>query len=184
METEIDIVKHWIEKVVIGLNFCPFAAKPFNLDKIIYLVHNEEDISLYVKQLYAVLRELQEEPAEVLETAFIIYPHSFQDFKEYLNYLNLLNDFLEMNHLEKEFQLASFHPSYQFMGSSTDDVTNYTNKSPFPVIHILRSDSILKARLTYPDTLKIPQINIDKLKLLGIDGWIAFCKENQLSILL
>jgi hypothetical protein len=89
-----------------------------------------------------------------------------------------------MNHLEKEFQLASFHPSYQFMGSSTDDVTNYTNKSPFPIIHILRSDSILKARLTYPDTLKIPQINIDKLKLLGIDGWIAFCKENQLSILL
>jgi len=183
METEIDIVKHWIEKVVIGLNFCPFAAKPFNLDKIIYLVHKEEDISLYVKQFYAVLRELQEEPAEVLETAFIIYPHSFQDFKEYLNYLNLLNDFLEMNHLEKEFQLASFHPSYQFMGSTPDDVTNYTNKSPFPIIHILRSESVLEARISYPNTLKIPEINMDKLKLLGIDGWMAFCVDKQLTYL-
>jgi hypothetical protein len=77
MENEKEIVKDWIEKVVIGLNFCPFAAKPFQLDKIIYLVHNEQDILLYIKQFYAVLRELQEEPAEVIETAFIIYPHSF-----------------------------------------------------------------------------------------------------------
>lgn len=183
MEIEIDIVKHWIEKVVIGLNFCPFAAKPFNLDRIIYLVHNEEDTSLYVKQFYAVLRELQEEPPEVFETAFIIYPHSFQDFKEYLNYLNLLNDFLEINHLEKEFQLASFHPSYQFKGSSPDDVTNYTNKSPFPIIHILRSESVLKARISYPNTLKIPEINMDKLKLLGMDGWMAFCEDKQLTYL-
>lgn len=180
METEIERVKYWIEKVVIGLNFCPFAAKPFHQDKIIYLVHQEEDISQYLKLFYAVLRELQEEPAEVIETAFIIYPQSFQDFKEYLHYLNILNYFLEINQLEKEFQLASFHPRYQFQGSLPEDITNNTNKSPYPLIHILRSDSILKVRSSM-DTLSIPINNMDKLKLLGLDGWKAYCLENKLN---
>lgn len=183
MDTEINLVKYWIEKVVIGLNFCPFAAKPFHLDKIIYLVHQEEDISQYLKQFYAVLRELQEEPAEVIETAFIIYPQSFQDFKEYLKYLNILNNFLAMNQLEKQFQLASFHPRYQFQGSLTEDITNNTNKSPYPLIHILRSDSIQKVRLAYRDTLKIPVTNMEKLKFLGMDGWKAYCEENKISFI-
>ena len=100
MENEKELVKDWIEKVVIGLNFCPFAAKPFNTDKIAYLIHIDEDITVLLKQFYAVLRELQEEPSEVLETAFIIYPHSFQDFDDYLSYVALLQTFLEKNQFE------------------------------------------------------------------------------------
>jgi hypothetical protein len=183
MENEKGLVKDWIEKVVIGLNFCPFAAKPFQLDKIIYLVHIEQDILLYIKQFYAVLRELQEEPAEVIETAFIIYPHSFADFHDYLSFVALLQAFLEKNQFEEEFQLASFHPSYQFEGSQPSDLSNVTNRSPFPLIHILRSESIQQARLFYGDTLNIPEKNIVNLNALGVDGWNSFCKDNQLPYL-
>lgn len=183
MENEREIVKDWIEKVVIGLNFCPFAAKPFSTDKISYLVHIEQDISNLVKQFYAVLRELQEEPSEVLETAFIIYPHSFQDFDDYLSFVVLLQAFLEKNQFEEEFQLASFHPAYQFEGSEPNDLSNVTNRSPFPLIHIIRSESVRKAVLFYGDTLNIPVINIAYLKALGVDGWNSFCEVNQLPYL-
>jgi hypothetical protein len=183
MENEKELVKDWIEKVVIGLNFCPFAAKPFHLDKIIYLVHIEQDILLYIKQFYAVLRELQEEPAEVIETAFIIYPHSFADFHDYLSFVVLLQAFLEKNQFEEEFQLASFHPSYQFEGSQPSDLSNVTNRSPFPLIHIIRTESIQQARLFYGDTLNIPEKNIANLNALGVDGWNSFCEDNQLPYL-
>ena len=184
MENEKELVKDWIEKVVIGWNFCPFAAKPFNTDKIAYLVQVDADISVLLKQFFAVLRELQEEPAEVLETAFIIYPHSFQDFDDYLSFVALLQSFLEKNQFEEEFQLASFHPAYQFEGSQPNDLSNVTNRSPFPLIHIIRSESIQKAGLHYGDTLKIPGINIANLNALGVDGWNSFCEDNQLPYLL
>jgi hypothetical protein len=178
----IDEVKHWIEKVVIGLNFCPFAAKPFHLDKIIYPVHNEMDVSSFIKQFYAVVRELQEEPPEVVETAFIIYPNAFHAFDAYLQFLEILQSFLELNQLDEEFQLASFHPYYYFNGSDMADVTNQTNRSPYPLIHILRSESIYHARMAFGDTLKIPEANIDKLKTLGNVGWLSFCRENSISL--
>jgi len=181
-ENEIDITKHWIERVVIGMNFCPFAAKPFYLGKILYQVQDEKDISIYIKQFYAVVRELQEEPAEVFETAFIIYPHSFKAFDEYLQFVEILNSFLKINQLEEAFQLASFHPDYYFEGSQPSDVTNYTNRSPYPLIHILRSESISNATVVFGDTLKIPQLNINKLNTLGKAGWIAFCEKNQISL--
>ena len=183
MENEKELVKDWIEKVVIGLNFCPFAAKPFNTDKIAYLIHIDEDITVLLKQFYAVLRELQEEPSEVLETAFIIYPHSFGDFDDYLSYVSLLQTFLEKNQFEEEFQLASFHPAYQFEGSQPNDLSNVTNRSPFPLIHIIRSESIQQARLFYGDTLNIPEKNIANLNVLGVDGWNSFCEDNQLPYL-
>lgn len=182
MDPEVHLVKYWMEKVVIGLNFCPFAAKPFYRNKISYYVHHEPDIPSCIKQFYAVLRALQEEPAEVLETAFIIYPRTFQDFNEYLQFVQLLQRFLEMNQMEAEFQLASFHPEYQFKGTSSDDVTNNTNKSPFPIVHILRSESILQARLSYGNTLKIPKLNIDRLRSMGLEGWKEYCIENSLSL--
>lgn len=184
MKNEREIVKNWIEKVVIGLNFCPFAAKPFNTDKIVYLIHKEEDIPTLLKQFYAVLRELQEEAVEVLETAFIIYPQSFQDFHDYLSFVALLHSFLEKNQFEEEFQLASFHPAYQFEGSQPNDLSNVTNRSPFPLVHIIRSESIRKAVEFYGDTLNIPDINIAYLKALGVDGWNSFCEDNQLPYLL
>ncbi len=184
MENEKELVKDWIEKVVIGLNFCPFAAKPFNTDKIAYLVHIDDDISVLLNQFYAVLRELQEEAVEVLETAFIIYPQSFQDFHYYLSFVALLQSFLENNQFEGEFQLASFHPAYQFEGSQPNDLSNVTNRSPFPLIHIIRSESIQKAGLYYGDTMKIPSINIANLNVLGVDGWYSYCEDNQLPYLL
>ena len=183
MENEKELVKDWIEKVVIGLNFCPFASKPFNTDKIAYLIHIDEDITVLLKQFYAVLRELQEEPSEVLETAFIIYPNSFKDFDDYLSYVALLQTFLEKNQFEEEFQLASFHPTYQFEGSQPNDLSNVTNRSPFPLIHIIRSESIQQARLFYGDTLNIPEKNIANLNALGVDGWNSFCEDNQLPYL-
>jgi hypothetical protein len=183
MEKEKEIVKNWIQKVVIGLNFCPFAAKPFHLDKIVYLVHNEQDILMYIKQFYAALRELQEEPADVIETAFIIYPQSFLDFDDYLSFVSLLQNFLEKNQFEDDFQLASFHPDYQFEGSQPNDLSNVTNRSPFPLIHIIRSESVQQARLLYGDTYNIPEKNIANLRTLGVNGWNSFCEDNQLPYL-
>jgi hypothetical protein len=90
---------------------------------------------------------------------------------------------LEKNQFEEEFQLASFHPSYQFEGSQLSDLSNVTNRSPFPLIHIIRTESIQQARLFYGDTLNIPEKNIANLNALGVDGWNSFCEDNQLPYL-
>lgn len=160
--------KKWVEIVVIGLNFCPFAKAPAMNGQIKYVVDDciEHDGVLALAGLKEEISYLQENSK--IETTLLILPQ-LKDFYQYLDYLDLCNDYLEANEFEGIFQLASFHPDYVFEGSSADDPANYTNRSPFPVIHIIREESIDRAVKSYKKTELIPENNIKLCQEKGVE---------------
>ena len=166
-ETIITQTKLWLEKIVIGCNFCPFAAKPFFQDKIRYRVvasAQKKDI------LEALVRECSwlEENAET-ETSLLILPEGYEKFDAYLDLLDIAEQLLEKEGFEGIFQLASFHPDYRFAGSKADDAANYTNRSPYPILHLLKEESIEKALEKFPDPDKIPDKNIAFAREKGLE---------------
>lgn len=166
-ETIITHTKQWLEKIVIGCNFCPFAAKPFFQDKIRYRVvasAQKKDI------LEALVRECSwlEENAET-ETCLLILPEGYEKFDAYLDLLDIAEQLLEKEGYEGIFQLASFHPGYRFAGSNADDAANYTNRSPYPILHLLKEESIEKALEKFPDPEKIPDKNIAFAREKGLE---------------
>lgn len=166
-ETIITQTKQWLEKIVIGCNFCPFAAKPFFQDKIRYRVvasAQKKDI------LEALVRECSwlEENAET-ETSLLILPEGYEKFDAYLDLLDIAEQLLEKEGYEGIFQLASFHPDYRFAGSNADDAANYTNRSPYPILHLLKEESIEKALEKFPDPEKIPDKNIAFAREKGLE---------------
>lgn len=166
-ETIITQTKQWLEKIVIGCNFCPFAAKPFFQDKIRYRVvasAQKKDI------LEALVRECSwlEENAET-ETSLLILPEGYEKFDAYLDLLDIAEQLLEKEGYEGIFQLASFHPGYRFAGSKADDAANYTNRSPYPILHLLKEESIEKALEKFPDPEKIPDKNIAFAREKGLE---------------
>lgn len=166
-ETIITQTKQWLEKIVIGCNFCPFAAKPFFQDKIRYRVvasAQKKDI------LEALVRECSwlEENAET-ETSLLILPEGYEKFDAYLDLLDIAEQLLEKEGYEGIFQLASFHPDYRFAGSKADDAANYTNRSPYPILHLLKEESIEKALEKFPDPDKIPDKNIAFAREKGLE---------------
>jgi hypothetical protein len=137
-EKVITQTRLWLEKIVIGCNFCPFAAKPFFQDKIRYRVvpsAQKKDI------LETLVRECSwlEENAET-ETSLLILPEGYEKFNAYLDLLDLAEQLLEKEGYEGIFQLASFHPDYRFAGTKADDAANYTNRSPYPILHLLKEE--------------------------------------------
>ena len=166
-ETIISQTKLWLEKIVIGCNFCPFAAKPFFQDKIRYRVVasiQKKDI------LEALVRECSwlEENVET-ETSLLILPEGYEKFDAYLDLLDIAEQLLEKEGYEGIFQLASFHPDYRFAGSKADDAANYTNRSPYPILHLLKEESIEKALEKFPDPDKIPDKNIAFAREKGLE---------------
>lgn len=166
-ETIITQTKQWLEKIVIGCNFCPFAAKPFFQDKIRYRVvasAQKKDI------LEALVRECSwlEENVET-ETSLLILPEGYEKFDAYLDLLDIAEQLLEKEGYEGIFQLASFHPDYRFAGSKADDAANYTNRSPYPILHLLKEESIEKALEKFPDPDKIPDKNIAFAREKGLE---------------
>ncbi len=149
----IQHTKAWIQQVVIASNFCPFAAKPFMFNTIEYIVAdvNQQETELLV-QFQNALVQLEENSK--IETSFIIYPHHFADFNNYLNFLHIAQSLLEQLNFEGEYQLASFHPQYLFEGESNLSPTHYTNRSPYPTIHILRESSIETAIEKFPKEME------------------------------
>lgn len=165
-----DIIKStrkWLENVVIGLNLCPFAKRELIKDRIRFSVSN-------AKTEETLLADLEEEIAllnrdESLETTLLICPHILRDFYDYNQFLDYADVLLKQLDLEGVYQIASFHPNYQFAGTRPDDAENYTNRSPYPVLHILREDSIEHAVLNYPNADSIPENNIELMKNMGGD---------------
>ncbi len=150
--------KKWIQEVVIGCNFCPFAAKEVKNGTVRYVVAEEHK----AKDLLALLtRECQLLDSELaVETTIIILPTGFEKFTAYLEFVAEAEDQLEENDYEGIYQLASFHPDYCFEGSPIDDAANFTNKSPYPMLHLLREESVEKAIVRYPNADGIPDKNI------------------------
>ncbi|MFG1495540.1 DUF1415 domain-containing protein [Saccharospirillum sp. HFRX-1] len=165
-DSVIQAVQRWVERLVIGENLCPFAKRELVRDRVRF-VHssatNEADLLL---DLDAELNRLLAD-AEV-ETTLLIHPQVLEDFLNFNNFLDQADALLRHKKLEGEFQIASFHPDYQFAGTEPDDAENYTNRSPYPVLHLLREASLEDAIERYPDTADIPERNIARMEAMGV----------------
>ena len=155
----IDQTKKWINDVIVGCNFCPFAANVIKLKAVHYQVDAGRFSTFSLNSFVNELTRLDQD--NIIETSFLIYPNSFESFDDYLEMVALAEDFLKDNDYEGIYQLASFHPLYQFANSPLDDAANYTNRSVYPMLHLLREASIDKALEHYKNPEEIPNRNIN-----------------------
>lgn len=161
----IAAVRHWVETLVVGLNLCPFAGRELLNNKLRFHVSEADTQEQLLLDLQAELELLDAD--DNIETSLIIHPRVLQDFYDYNQFLDAADELLLAMGLEGVYQVASFHPDYQFAGTEADDVENYTNRSPYPLLHLLREASLERAIAHYPDTEEIPGRNIQRLKTLG-----------------
>jgi hypothetical protein len=158
VEKHIEHTEKWIKSVVIDFNFCPFAAKAMLKGSIRYVVLEQATIEEVLACLASELKYL--DVHEDIETSFIILPDSFVAFEDYLELVELSENAAFSLGKEGVYQIASFHPEYTFEGVAADDASNYTNRSPYPMLHLLREDSITKALAHFPNPDAIPENNI------------------------
>jgi hypothetical protein len=163
--------KLWLEKAVIGLNLCPFAKGVHIKDQIRYFVSHATTLEELIKDLVAELEVLAEANPDKIDTTLLIHPFVMQDFLDYNDFLEVADATLEELDLDGILQVASFHPQYQFEDAAPDDIDNYTNRSPFPTLHLLREDSIDKAVEVFPEAEQIYEKNMQTLRALGHVGW-------------
>jgi hypothetical protein len=167
----IAATRHWVEAAVIGLDLCPFARAVHTQDLIRYAVSSAESPESLLADLLDELRLLAEaDPAEI-ETTLLVHPEVLTDFLDYNDFLDVADAALEDLGLIGVIQIASFHPEYQFAGTAADDIENYTNRSPYPILHLLRESSVERAVAAFPDTAQIPERNIATLRRIGLEGW-------------
>ncbi len=165
-ETAIKQTQQWIQEVVIGCNFCPFASKAVTQQTVHYRVDESIERATVLENVLKECARLDED--DTIETSFIIYTQSFNDFNEYLSLVELAEALMEEYDYEGVYQLASFHPDYLFADSTEDDASNYTNRSPYPMLHLLREASIEKAIERYDHPEDIPNRNIDFARKKGL----------------
>ena len=167
----IALTRSWLEEAVIGLNLCPFAESVHRNGQIAYYVSHAQDEDALRDDLIEAIAALTNADPEKIDTALLIHPHVLQDFELYNDFISWTTDFLEESGLEAVLQIASFHPEYQFAGTSANDITNCTNRSPFPMLHLLREASVDAALIALPDAARLVEKNLDTLRDLGSDGW-------------
>ncbi len=158
-------VRRWVESFVIGMNLCPFAGRELLQERIRFAVTRASTEADLLVALETELELLVNDPA--VETTLLIHPGVLQDFNGYNQFLDYADGLLLQMGLEGVCQVASFHPDYQFDGADTDAVENYTNRSPYPLLHLLREASLDRVLADYPDPEEIPQRNIEHMKKLG-----------------
>ncbi|MBI3528155.1 MAG: DUF1415 domain-containing protein [Betaproteobacteria bacterium] len=170
-EEVVSATRTWLERAVIGLNLCPFA-KPVHLNnRIRYFVSDARWPARLLEELMAELRALDSADPVQCETTLLIHPHVLADFPDYNEFLERADDAVSELGLDGVIQVASFHPRYQFEDAGPDDIENYTNRSPYPMLHLLRESSVERAVTTHPDTTAIYRKNIETLRRLGHEGW-------------
>lgn len=167
----IDLTRAWVEKAVIGLNLCPFAKAVHVKKQIRYVVCDATTPEELLGVLMDELQTLSDLSPEEVDTTLLIHPHVLNDFLDYNEFLDVADTALEDMDLAGELQVASFHPQYQFADSGPDDIDNYTNRSPYPTLHLLREDSIERAVEAFPDAAEIFEKNIETVRALGRAGW-------------
>lgn len=178
----IALTSAWLEKVVIGLNLCPFAKPVHTKGQIDYFLSHARDESTLATDLKLAMQRLIAAPPETIDTCLLIHPWTLSDFIEYNNFLDIADEILDELDLIGVLQIASFHPDYQFAGTSEDDVTNCTNRSPFPLLHLLREESLDKATAALPDASVIVDRNLETMNSLGHEGWNQLQSQLKLSI--
>ena len=162
----IDQTKKWINDVVVGCNFCPFAAAIVKQQRIHYQVEASDSPDICMNSFLKEITRLDNEIS--IETIFLIFPNSFERFDDYLTMVSLAEKLLREKGYEGIYQLASFHPLYQFAGSPENDAANYTNRSIYPMLHLLREESIDNALAHYKDPENIPERNINFAREKGL----------------
>ncbi len=183
-EQVIAETRAWVDRVVIGLNLCPFAKAPQVKGQIRYALSLACDPAALLADLIAELERLAEASAERLETTLLIHPQVLEDFADYNDFLELVDATVEELDLDGVIQVASFHPQYQFEGTEPNDLGNATNRSPYPTLHLIREDSIDRAVAAFPEAEAIYQTNIETMHRIGGDAWRALqqqCRDDALA---
>lgn len=170
-EDVIAQTKVWLERAVIGLNLCPFAKSVHIKNQIRYVVSPAQTPEQLAADLVAELEVLAEANPEKIDTTLLIHPYVMQDFLDYNDFLEVADATVEELDLDGILQVASFHPQYQFEDTQLDDIDNFTNRAPFPTLHLLREESIDKAVAAFPEAEEIYEKNIQTLRALGHEGW-------------
>ena len=169
----------WVERVVIGLKLCPFAPAPALKGLIRYAMSEAETPEALLEDLATELQHLVASPLEEVETTLLVHPQVLQDFHDFNDFLEIADEALRMWGLEGEIQIASFHPQYQFAGTDPDDIGNASNRSPYPMLHLLREQSIARAVDAFGDTRSISAANLETLEKLGPAGLAALRRADQ-----
>ena len=163
--------RNWLERAVIGLNLCPFAKAVYVKEQVRYIVASATTPEQLLETLMDELQHLSDADAEKIDTTLIIHPFVLGDFEDYNEFLDVADAALEDMQLDGELQVASFHPLYQFADTDINDISNYTNRAPYPILHLLREDSIARAVEAFPQAEDIFEKNIETMEQLGHDGW-------------
>lgn len=169
----IAATRQWLHRAVIGLNLCPFAKAVLAKNQIRFVLSEATDADALLDELIAELVHLRDTPAEQIDTTLLIHPQVLTDFLDYNDFLDVADAAIAALELDGEIQIASFHPDYRFADSVEDAIENYTNRSPFPMLHLLREDSVERAVAAFPDSDAIIERNMATLRNLGVEGWRA-----------
>lgn len=172
IQAEADM-RRWLERAVIGLNLCPFAKAVHAKAQIRYAVYLPGDDAALIDMLLAEADELAALDASVRDTTLLIAPNTLADFLDFNDFTARAERRLARAGFDGVFQLASFHPRFQFAGTDADDIGNATNRAPYPTLHLLREDSVSRAVEAFPEAEAIFERNIETLEALGPDGWAA-----------
>ncbi len=168
-ETIIKHTQKWVLDVVIGCNFCPFANKPYKKNQILFEVFDQslEEIQNYLLNSFQYL-ELHPE----IETSLLIFPNYYENFYDYLDLVEIAEKIVKKNGYKGVYQVASFHPDYLFIDADDADPANFTNRSPYPMIHIIREEGLSQAIDSYPNVEEIPNDNINFTRNKGLEYMI------------
>lgn len=172
-EQILNDVNQWLDKVVIGLNLCPFASQPYKNQQIRFAISHCNTDACLLEDLQNELNLLAETKAESIETTLLIVPNMLEDFYDYNDFLEYVDALIEDNEWEGIFQVATFHPDYQFGGTEPEDDENLTNRAPYPILHLLREASLEKAIAHYPNPELIPEHNIETVCGLSQEQKVA-----------
>ena len=178
---EVLETRAWVQRAVVGLNLCPFAKAPMVKGQIRYVLCEARDSQALLDALCAEMQALAAADPEQVETTLVVHPNVLADFIEFNAFLDLADAALGELGFDGVLQVASFHPQYQFAGTEPDDVSNATNQSPYPTLHLLREDSIDRAVAAFPEADAIFETNIATLEVLGATGWAALrtqCRDD------
>ena len=176
-EAALQATRRWLERAVIGLGLCPFAKAVHARRQVRFVVSTAADEAALLDALRAELLHLAATPEEDTDTTLLIHPHVLQDFPAYNQFLDAAEALVRALDLEGVLQVASFHPQYCFHDCAPDAIENYSNRSPYPTLHLLRESSIGRAVAAFPDAERIYGANIRTLQALGKDGWDALWRD-------
>jgi hypothetical protein len=174
-EKVVRSVRCWVDTFVVGMNLCPFAKRELESDRVRFVTTEAANEEQLLMALEAEIELLVND--ESIETTLLIHPEVLQDFFDYNQFLDLAEGLLVQMKLEGVYQIASFHPHYQFGGTDPDDAENYTNRSPWPMLHLIREESLERAVASYPDIDQVPKRNVELMNDTGIEKLRALLRD-------